>query len=124
MRERAASARRLSPGEPGADMRRAIPILCWAMVWATWAGLSAHDGYDWIRQRGYVGVDGTRCCGKDDCERIPAAAIEITPEGFFLRDARISVPYRQARPSEDGHYWLCRSDARTMRCFFAPPSSM
>jgi len=108
--------------EPGADMRAIARLIGLAMAAGTDA--AAQDGYDWIRQRGHVGVDGTRCCGKDDCERIPAANVEIAPEGFVLRNARIGVPYRQARPSEDGHYWLCRSDARKMRCFFAPPSSM
>ena len=80
----------------------------------------AHDEYDWIRRGGYVGVDGTRCCGKDDCHEVPATRIERTPQGYRLPDYDLIVPYRQTQTSEDGKYWLCR-DHKTMRCFFAPP---
>ena len=103
---------------------RNVPLFIGLAAAALAATAAAHDAYDWIRQRGYVGVDGTRCCGIDDCERIPAARIDVTPNGFHLRDAGMTIPFRQAKPSEDGHYWLCRSDPRTMRCFFAPPSAM
>jgi len=80
----------------------------------------AHGDHDWIRKGGYKGVDGSSCCGKDDCDQIPAARIERTPQGYRLHDFDLFVPFRQAQISEDGKYWLCR-DRKAMRCFFAPP---
>lgn len=83
----------------------------------------AHGDYDWIRRGGYKGVDGSSCCGQDDCETVPAARVERTPEGYRLHDFGLTIPYRQTIASEDGKFWLCRDmDARkAMRCFFAPP---
>lgn len=80
----------------------------------------AHGDYDWIRRGDYKGVDGTSCCGKDDCDQIPAARVERTPQGYRLRDYGLVVPFRQTQTSEDGKYWICR-DEKLMRCFFAPP---
>ncbi|HEY7608536.1 MAG TPA: hypothetical protein VIF14_04825 [Alphaproteobacteria bacterium] len=95
-----------------------------ALALFAFAGLDAparaHDEYDWIRKGGYMGVDGTRCCGKDDCDQIPAARVERTGEGYALRDYGLFVPFRQTQTSEDGKFWICR-DAKAMRCFFAPP---
>lgn len=79
-----------------------------------------HDQHDWIRKGGYKGVDGSSCCGKDDCDQLPASRVERTPEGYRLRDFGLFVPNRQTQTSEDGKFWLCR-DAKLMRCFFAPP---
>lgn len=80
----------------------------------------AHGDHDWIREGGYKGVDGASCCGQDDCDRIPAARVERTPQGYRLPDYGLFVPFRQAQTSEDGEYWICRDD-KAMRCFFAPP---
>ena len=80
----------------------------------------AHDSYDWIRKGGYKGVDGSSCCGQDDCDQIPATRVQRTPEGYALRDYGLFVPNRQTQTSEDGKFWLCR-DNKSMRCFFAPP---
>jgi hypothetical protein len=82
--------------------------------------IPVHGDYDWIRKGGYMGVDGTRCCGQDDCDQIPASRVERTAEGYTLRDYGLFVPFRQTQTSEDGKFWLCR-DAKAMRCFFAPP---
>ena len=98
------------------------PLQC-AMAALVLAGpglARAHGDYDWIRRGGYKGVDGSGCCGQDDCESIPATRIERTPEGYRLRDFDMTIPFRQATPSEDGKFWLCR-DQKAMRCFFAPP---
>jgi hypothetical protein len=80
----------------------------------------AHGDHDWIRKGGYKGVDGTSCCGQDDCDRIPAAGVERTPHGYSLPGYGLFVPFRQTQTSEDGKYWICR-DGKAMRCFFAPP---
>jgi hypothetical protein len=87
-----------------------------ALAALTIAGLAArahaHDAYDWIRKGGYVGVDGTRCCGKDDCEQVPAARIETASSGSAATPRRCaaSSPRRPAaerakartRPGIDG----------------------
>jgi hypothetical protein len=83
------------------------------------APAAAHGEYDWIRKGGYVGVDGTRCCGVDDCDLIPAPRVERTPQGYALKDFGLVIPFRQTQTSEDGKFWICR-DGKAMRCFFAP----
>ena len=88
------------------------------------APAQAHDAYDWIRRGAYLGVDGTRCCGQNDCLPIAPDRVHATPHGFALRDHGMIVPYRQARPSEDGKYWLCKTEEQTMRCFFVPSPAM
>ena len=107
---------------PSRPLRCALAGLVVAeMAIAGAAGLAhAHGDYDWIRRGGYKGVDGSGCCGQDDCEAIPATRIERTPEGYRLRDFGMTIPFRQTTPSEDGKFWLCR-DQKSMRCFFAPP---
>lgn len=90
-----------------------------ALLGATVAA-QAHGDYDWIRRGGYKGVDGTSCCGRDDCDQIPASRVERTPHGYDLRDFGLFVPFRQTQTSEDGKFWICR-DEKAMRCFFAPP---
>lgn len=84
------------------------------------ASTHAHGDYDWIRQGGYIGVDGTRCCGRDDCMQIPTERVQRTADGYALPDFGLFVPFRQVQTSEDGKFWLCR-DAQATRCFFAPP---
>jgi hypothetical protein len=91
-----------------------------APLGATPGIVRVHADYDWIRKGGYKGVDGTSCCGKDDCDQIPTVRVERTPQGYRLPDYGLFVPFRQSRTSEDGKYWLCR-DEKAMRCFFAPP---
>ncbi len=97
------------------------PVLAGLFVAGWAAAASAHGDHDWIRRGGYIGVDGTRCCGQDDCEQIPASRVARTAEGYHLRDFGMIIPFRQAKPSEDGKFWLCRADRATMRCFFVPP---
>lgn len=97
------------------------PALAGLLVAGWAASASAHGDHDWIRKGGYLGVDGTRCCGQDDCDLVPASRVERTQQGYRLRDFGMTVPFRQAKPSEDGKFWLCRDDRAAMRCFFAPP---
>jgi len=97
-----------------------FPIAVLALAVGAAAPAAAHDQYDWIRKGGYKGVDGTSCCGLNDCDQIPASRIERTPDGYALRDFGLFVPFHQTQTSEDGKFWLCR-DAKVLRCFFAPP---
>lgn len=114
--------RRQLPGKARMTLlARSVLAACAGLMLAGAPGAPrAHGDYDWIRKGGYIGVDGTNCCGKDDCDEVPAARVERTLEGYTLRDFGLFVPFRQAQTSEDGKFWLCR-DAKAMRCFFAPP---
>lgn len=107
------------PGKPMSSSAFGAIVGSILAIWTSAA--RAHGDHDWIRKGEYMGVDGTRCCGVDDCQHIPAARIARMPEGYVLRDYDLFVPFRQTQPSEDGKFWLCRSEQKSMRCFFAPP---
>ncbi len=89
----------------------------------------AHDS--WINWGGYKGIDGTHCCGENDCEEVPSEAVHVTPGGYALSyrsrftdlgkplDIAETVPFAQTQASEDGKYWRCRRYDNTRRCFFA-----
>jgi len=87
---------------------------------------------NWITHGGYVSPQtGVHCCGPQDCERLDPKLVEATPKGLILHAYNDElVPYSEATPSEDGHYWRCHGvvmrglDGSRMggerRCFFAP----
>jgi len=91
-----------------------------ARPWGEPVVIPVHGDYDWIRKGGYKGVDGSSCCGREDCDQIPATRVQRTLEGYTLLDYGLFIPNRQTQTSEDGKFWLCR-DNKAMRCFFAPP---
>jgi hypothetical protein len=80
---------------------------------------AAHGDFDWINRGKYRSQSGELCCGVDDCYVVEPGRIHQGPEGYELLDHNIIVPPKQAIPSEDGKYWICKVGAR-MRCFFAP----
>ena len=84
---------------------------------------SAHDF--WINQSGYKSpVDGSHCCGNNDCFTVPASQMRPTPEGWLIITTGETVPYGEAQASEDGEFWRCKRYDGSRRCFFAPqPSS-
>jgi hypothetical protein len=86
---------------------------------------------NWITNGHYMSSDGVHCCGPKDCDRLDANLVQATPQGFVLHAFHDElVPYNEATPSEDGHYWRCHTTvykgpdgARIggeRRCFFAP----
>lgn len=87
---------------------------------------------NWITEGNYSGQDGIHCCGPKDCDRLDPAQVQATPRGFVLHAYKDElVPYDQATPSEDGHFWRCHSsiirgikneiiNPGERRCFFAP----
>lgn len=78
----------------------------------------AHDG--WMNWGGYKSpVDGTHCCGKNDCFIVPAEQVKVTPGGYLLNNGE-TVPYMETLPSEDQEYWRCKRQDGSRRCFFAP----
>ncbi len=83
---------------------------------------SAHDF--WINHSGYVGIDGTHCCGNNDCFEIDAKLMRSTAAGWLNAETGELVPYSETQASEDQKFWRCKKWDGTRRCFFAPqPSS-
>jgi hypothetical protein len=81
-------------------------------------------GHDfWINHGHYKSPTGEHCCGPNDCQRVDAASVRITPRGYQLVGGEL-VPFAEAQTSEDGEYWRCKRYDGSRRCFFAPqPSS-
>lgn len=84
---------------------------------------SAHDF--WINHSGYKSpVDGTHCCGNNDCFEFSAEEVAATPAGWLVKALGETIPYSEAQASEDGKFWRCKKWDGSRRCFFAPqPSS-
>jgi hypothetical protein len=88
----------------------------------------AHDL--WINHGNYASpIDGVHCCGENDCRQLPDEDVSVGPAGYSLLLGRPdgasgnvveTVPYKEAQPSEDGHYWRCKRYDGSRRCFFAP----
>lgn len=102
----------------------------------------AHDKYghpNWIYNGAYTSpIDGTHCCGVNDCMELPDEMVKATPDGYRI-DGEVSfgvgpgtvtfgvhetVPHREVQVSRDGKYWRCHKADKSRRCFFAPPPSM
>jgi hypothetical protein len=81
---------------------------------------SAHGPAEWIQRGGHRNAAGELCCGERDCAEIAGEDVNITGAGYFVRSIRETVPFSEALPSPDGHYWRCQwGGAR--KCLFAPP---
>jgi hypothetical protein len=81
----------------------------------------AHDF--WINKGHYKSPSGEHCCGPNDCQRVDAQSVSITPRGYHLIGGEL-IPFAEAQQSEDGEYWRCKRYDGSRRCFFAPqPSS-
>jgi len=78
-----------------------------------------HGDYDWINKGKYRSVAGELCCGFDDCYQVAPERVHQNREGYALPDHNMTVPAKEAIPSEDGKYWICKVGSRR-RCFFAP----
>jgi hypothetical protein len=79
----------------------------------------AHGDFDWINKGKYRSGAGELCCGVDDCYQVAPERVHQNPEGYSLPDHNMTVPAKEAIPSEDGKYWICKVGSRR-RCFFAP----
>jgi len=93
------------------------------LVAATLSLAGAHGPAEWIQRGAYRNAAGELCCGERDCFELSSEDISITGAGYFVRSIRETVPFSEAQPSPDGHYWRCQwGGAR--KCFFAPPPSI
>src|SRR5262249_10688228 len=80
----------------------------------------AHGEADWISRGGYRNAVGEFCCGEQDCPALADDDVAITAGGYLVKSLREVVPFSEAMPSPDGHFWRCAwGGAR--KCFFAPP---
>lgn len=83
---------------------------------------NAHGPAQWINDGNYKNAAGELCCGEQDCAELASSDVSITANGYFVISIRETVPFNEAQPSPDGHYWRCQwGGAR--KCFFAPPPS-
>lgn len=105
-------------------MRTTLAITVAALV-ASSALACAHD--HWINHGRYFSpIDGSHCCGDNDCEEIPSERVESHGDGSFtfVRPGLYVtefVPAREVQWSKDGNYWRCKKSDGSRRCFFAPP---
>ncbi len=82
--------------------------------------LQAHGPAEWIQRGQYMNAAGELCCGERDCRELADGDVTATAAGYYVKSTKEIVPYREATPSPDGRYWICRwGGAR--KCFFAPP---
>jgi len=98
-------------------------VLAALMAIATLSLASAHGPAEWIERGGYKNAAGELCCGERDCVELADADVTVTARGYFVRSVRETVPYNEALPSPDGHYWRCQWDG-VRKCFFAPPGTI
>ena len=88
----------------------------------TFSLADAHGPAEWINRGGYKNTAGELCCGERDCAELATDDVKITAAGYFVASIRETVPFSEALPSPDGHYWRCHWGGMR-KCFFAPPSS-
>jgi hypothetical protein len=79
----------------------------------------AHGPAEWIQRGGFRNAAGELCCGERDCAAISGDDVSITGAGYLVRSVGETVPFSEALPSPDGHYWRCQW-AGMRKCFFAP----
>ena len=51
------------------------------------------------------------------------ADVSVTAAGYFVKSISETVPFGEALPSPDGHYWRCYWGGKR-KCFFAPPGTI
>ena len=97
--------------------------LAGVLVAATLSLAGAHGPAEWIQRGGYRNAVGELCCGDRDCFELASSDVSVTSSGYFVQSTRETVPFSEALPSPDGHYWRCQWGGMR-KCFFAPPPSI
>jgi hypothetical protein len=97
-------------------------LLSGVLVAAMLSLAGAHGPAEWIQRGAYRNAAGELCCGERDCAEIAEDDVSITRAGYFVKSIRETVPFSEALPSPDGHFWRCQWGGMR-KCFFAPPSS-
>jgi hypothetical protein len=111
----------------GAQAMRMLPLIG-AAVLVMASGALAHDRWgnpNWIAKGHFVSpIDGSHCCGINDCLELSSEEVQETHGGYFLTKLNEVVPFKEVQISRDGQYWRCKKPDGSRRCFFAPPPSI
>jgi len=84
-----------------------------------------HGDAWWIQQGRFTNAVGQLCCGEHDCQELADNDVTATDDGWYVKPFKETVPYSEAQPSPDGHFWRCSwPTPQDRKCFFAPPPSM
>lgn len=75
----------------------------------------AHGDAQWIADEKHRAVSGELCCGPEDCGPVPDREVERVRDGWLVKGH--FVPWGEALPSVDNHYWACTKPGG-IRCFF------
>ena len=98
-------------------------VVAGVMTAAMFSLASAHGPAEWINRGAYKNAAGELCCGERDCLELADADVTVTAAGYLVKSISETVPFGEALPSPDGHYWRCQwGGAR--KCFFAPPGTI
>src|SRR5258708_6014556 len=66
----------------------------------------AHDRWgtpNWIANEHFVSpIDGSHCCGVNDCAELSSDEVRETDRGYFLTRLNEVVPFREVQVSRDG----------------------
>lgn len=82
----------------------------------------AHGDHDWMRVDSFRNpITGEHCCGENDCAVVPAADVEVVPDGWKILSTGERIPEHETLRSKDGRFWRCHQPNGKRRCFFAPP---
>ena len=102
-------------------MKRLVLVIA---AWFIVSPALGHGEFAWINQRDKR--TGDSCCGEHDCFKVDTDFDEKRQVykfsvNFFGEMTAYEVPFKQAKPSEDGRFWACTPKPGVLRCFFAPP---
>ena len=75
------------------------------------------------------------CCNGKDCQPVPDGAVVATRNGWFVRlmpgdhpevtkPVSELVPFKDAKPSEDGAFHVCIFPKNVVRCLYTPPGGV
>ncbi len=87
----------------------------------------AHGDAQWIADGGFVGIDGVKCCGVGDCDRVPPGAVERVAGGWRIKSSgQIFLDGSKGLyESRDIEGWWCIfiGEEDHKRCLFYPQSA-
>jgi hypothetical protein len=87
----------------------------------------AHGDAEWIQRGRFTGIDGSACCGPDDCETAPADAVVRIKGGWkIVQSGQVFLDgHKGTYESINLEFWWCRFPNQPglegkRRCLFAP----
>jgi len=114
---------------------RVLIAICCSILLSSYA--FPHGPAQWIADEHAKGIDGSLCCGEQDCGWISQRDVTATDQGYHIHGlvhvvppsgqaftyyVEEVVPYSEAQPSPTGDYWRCSWPTQADRkCMFAPP---